>query len=360
MDGGTDLKIAVTADCHLTTRELHPERYEALEDIVEKLSRANISMLIIAGDLFDASGQNYAEFDQVCMSKPGRDIRFVVVPGNHDLDIRQQSFAAENVEIVTEPTVMTPLEGGLRLFLLPYRPEKTMGEFIASSSRDLTRKDWVLVGHGDLAEGFPEPDPAEPGIYMPLTRSDIESYEPARVILGHIHKPLDRAPIHYAGSPCGLDIRETGRRRFLVLDLQSGQVAAKSVETKFIFFNESLVMLPTKNETAYIEQKIVEMIKSWDLGEMEASKARIQLRVRGYTSDKRALLSDIKRHLEGFQYYKGGEPDLSGVSVSEDLNRAEIASQVVQQIEKLDWKPSPDDPTADDILLQALQVIYGE
>ncbi|MCG8605399.1 metallophosphoesterase [bacterium] len=354
------MKIAVTADCHLTTRELHPERYEALEDIVEKISRSDITMLIIAGDLFDASAQNYAEFDQVCQSQAGRQIRFVVVPGNHDLDLRQQSFAAENVEIVTKPTVTAPFNGGLKLFLLPYRPEKTMGEFIASRSVELTKGEWVLVGHGDLAEGFLEPNPSEPGIYMPVTRSDLECYEPARVILGHIHRPMDKGPVYYPGSPCGLDIRETGRRRFLVLDLQSGRVAAKPVETKFIFFNESLVMLPTKNETAYLEQKFAEIIERWNLNEAEISKARIQLRVRGYTSDKRALLSVIKRHLQGFQYYKGGEPDLSGVSVSEDLNRAEIASQVVKQLEKFDWKPKPDDPTADDILLQALHVIYGE
>ena len=47
------MKIAVTADVHLTTREDNPERFNALEDILGSLEGLGIEHLIIAGDLFN-------------------------------------------------------------------------------------------------------------------------------------------------------------------------------------------------------------------------------------------------------------------------------------------------------------------
>ena len=47
------MKIAITADLHLTTKKEHPERFNALKEILEHLRRENVPPLIIAGDLFD-------------------------------------------------------------------------------------------------------------------------------------------------------------------------------------------------------------------------------------------------------------------------------------------------------------------
>ena len=49
------MKIAVTADLHLTSRVRNPERYHALANILEQLADRKIDNLVIAGDLFDAS-----------------------------------------------------------------------------------------------------------------------------------------------------------------------------------------------------------------------------------------------------------------------------------------------------------------
>lgn len=39
------MKIAITADIHLTTKSAHPERYNALEDILRKIEALNIESL---------------------------------------------------------------------------------------------------------------------------------------------------------------------------------------------------------------------------------------------------------------------------------------------------------------------------
>lgn len=353
------MKLAVTADIHLTSRNAHPERYHALENILHQMLADGVNTLIIAGDLFDESSRNYAEFDEFCKTAKHREARFIIVPGNHDAHLTKEFITAENVEICFEPTIRRFGSHGLTFLFLPYRLDKTMGEFIAAKADDLPENDWVLVGHGDWSEGMREPNPSEPGVYMPLTRTDIETYRPAKVILGHIHKPLDKDKVHYVGSPCGLDVTETGRRRFIVLDSETGSLKAAVVEADFIYFNESFVILPLRDESAFMKGQIAARIKQWDLKSHEKPKVRISVRCRGYTSDKTALLNTITEAFQGYRFYKEWEPDLSNVAVSDDLNLAEVANQVRDWIQQLDWQPGPEDPTKEGILLEALHVIYG-
>ena len=59
----------------------------------------------------------------------------------------------------------------------------------------------------------------------------------------------------YVGSPCGLDINETGKRSFLILDTNNLNIIPKTVDTDYIFFNETLIALPTENEFDFIKIK---------------------------------------------------------------------------------------------------------
>ncbi len=353
------MKIAITADLHLTTRSEHAERYAALANILDQMLAARINTLVIAGDLFDASSQNYAEFDQFCKESKYRTIKILILPGNHDARLTNSSLTAENVQIVSEPTIKTFNSAGLKFLLLPYKPEKTIGEFMAAHAQHLPANQWVLISHGDWAEGMRDPNPYEPGVYMPLTRTDIETYKPARALLGHIHKPWDGPRVHYAGSPCGVAIDETGRRRFLILDTETAAVKSQTVASEVIFFNEAFTILPVRDEAAYLKNQIASRIKSWGLEDREYPKVRLQVKVSGYTADKRALLTILKENFRGFTFHRGQEPDLCEVAVAEDINRAEIANQVSSWIEKLDWQPAADHPDKHQILLEALHVIYG-
>ncbi|MBI1810875.1 MAG: metallophosphoesterase, partial [Nitrospirae bacterium] len=160
------MKIAVTADLHLKSREEYLERWNALENIINQMFDEDIKILIIAGDLFNKESQNYSELDEFCKQKKYEQIKFYIIPGNHDSSVSSKYFTADNIEIFNEPKILPLGEPPLYFFFTPYIPDKSMGEIIAKYKDDLSER-WVLIGHGDYLEGSRLPNPYEPGIYMP-------------------------------------------------------------------------------------------------------------------------------------------------------------------------------------------------
>lgn len=352
------MEIAVTADLHLTAKSKHPERFHALEDILKQMLRSKIGILVVAGDLFDEENRNTSEFELLCKDPKYRSIQFHIIPGNHDLRLSAKSFASENITVYSQPELKQFDLMSLPLLFLPFRKEQTMGEALAPFDSQIRRGEWILVGHGDWVEGMNEPNPLEPGVYMPLTRTDIESTQPARAILGHIHKPYDKETVLYPGSPCGLDITETGRRRFLVLDAETGSVKSKPVATDVLFFDEWLITLPVENEEPFVQEKLAVMMKSWKISESEKNRVTIRLKVSGYTTDKSRLMKTICNVCKGMRFYPDDEPDLSEVSVSEDVERAGVAERVRRVIDAMEWPDSPDAPSREAAFLHALRAIY--
>ncbi|MBC7333531.1 MAG: metallophosphoesterase [Actinobacteria bacterium] len=399
------MKIAITADIHLKKKNETPERWNAIYNIVQQMRSENIDTLIIAGDLFDKETQNYSEFDEFCKkesyihstnylnnktksinnqdsednksskgnenqngggenSTNGR-IKFYIIPGNHDPSLRPGFFTSGNIKVITSPSVITSSanhsgKNAIKFFLIPYTPAKSIGEVIAEEKEknNIPSNPWILVGHGDYIAGLREPNPYEPGIYMPLTRNDIDYYNPDRVILGHIHKKMSLGKVYYPGSPCGLDINETGKRSFLIIDTDTLEIIEKNVKTDYIFFNETLIVLPTTNEFDYIKEKISKMIKKWEAEEENIQKIRIRLKVKGFTSDRNKLFNVIKESLKNFSFYNNEEPDLTEVLLFSDPERITIIEKVRDQIEKLEWNEEP--ATKDDILEKALHLVLRE
>jgi DNA repair protein SbcD/Mre11 len=350
--------VAVTADLHLTPRREHPERFLALESILSTMREGDLTDLIIAGDLFDQEIRNVSDFEAVCRDPLHRSIRFHLLPGNHDAGLTQRAFAAENVIVHSAPEIFRPDPASLPVCLMPYRNDQTMGEALSRHAAGFVPGAWILVGHGDWMEGMREPNPHEPGVYMPFTRVDLEGLKPVRVILGHVHKPFDQGVLHFPGSPCGLDVTETGRRRFIVLDTESGFVQFRAIHTGPLFFDESIVALPLEDETAYLSLVLDAMIRRWGLRDSEKDRTQVRLKVSGYTTDKKRLAECIRRALEGIRLIPDGEADLSDVSVSEDIEREAVAGQVRRLIETMDWPTGPDAPGREAAFLHAVRTIY--
>ena len=352
------MKIAVTADLHLTTRKEHPERFNALEDILTQMIAQKIDTLIIAGDLFHESSKNYADFEAVCKDPSHWGIRFLIIPGNHDTGLSNKVLAAENIEVITTPKIKKIGPSERSFLFLPYAANRTMGEAIAGFKDDLKVQEWILIGHGDWVEGMREINPFEPGTYMPLTRTDVENFKPRQVALGHIHKPISHGNLTYPGSPCPMDITETGRRRFLILDSETGAVTSQAVNTDTIYFDESLIVIPVENQEAFIKNAVESMIAGWNIPDEDKSKIKLRLKVSGYATDRTQLRKTLKESLKGISLIDK-EPDISQCSVSEDIQRAEIARRVQLQINELAW-PDDNEPNRDQILLEALGIIYGD
>ena len=90
------MKIAVTADVHLN--EKHNERFDAFKNIVNQVKNKKIKYLIVAGDLFDQDDTNYSYFDEYC--KKNKEIDFLIIPGNHDLNLTQSHFTVTNITVL--------------------------------------------------------------------------------------------------------------------------------------------------------------------------------------------------------------------------------------------------------------------
>ncbi len=350
------MKIAVTADTHLKTKEESPERWNALSDILDKMLSEDITNLIIAGDLFNEESRNYSEFDQFCKNTEyiRNRIKFFIIPGNHDPSISQKDFTSDNIKVFDKTGIIGFGTPPVYFLFVPYQSAKSMGEEVAENINDL-KEPWLLIGHGDYTAGIRNPNPYEPGIYMPLTRNDIEYYKPAKVILGHIHRKLNMGKVHYPGSPCGLDINETGKRSFLTIDTGNFDIIQKNINTDIIFFNETLLSLPTANEFSYMEGKIREMINKWNIDKNDIPKIRLRLKIRGFISDKNKLFKIIKKTLKDFTFYNNEEPDLTEVSVFDDPERTAVVEKMRDEIEKLKWD---DEITSkEDIMEKVLQIV---
>jgi hypothetical protein len=271
--------------------------------------------------------------------------------------LREAAFTAANVEIVSETRV---LEGdALKILLAPYKEGVAAGAEIATFVSQLPEHRWVYIGHGDWTDGFYEPNPLEPGVYMPLTGIDIERFKPSKAILGHIHKPMDGERVSYVGSPCAIAINETGKRRFFVLDTLSQELTARTVATDVIYFDEAFIVVPVADEEAHIRDQIEKRMRSWDLTDEEMTRVVAQVRIMGYSTDKRKLLQYVEGAFKGVRLHND-QADLSGVTVAEDVSLAEIAHRTSEWLERAEWQWEAASPGKEEVLLEALHTIYGE
>ena len=350
------MKIAITADVHMKTKNESPERFNAFENILDQCCEQGINNLVIAGDLFDQEMQNIGEFEALCNKSNFTEIKYHIIPGNHDPNIRQEAFSSQNIHIYSEPT-WVDFDYGWSFLFIPYIRDKAMGELIQDNIKLKTNDKWCLVGHGDWSAGLTSLNPYEPGVFMPITNRDLTIYKPDLVFLGHIHIPIDTEYLYYPGSPCGLDITETDYRRFLVANLETNKLESLRVQTDVIYFIDDLIILPTEDESQFVKNTIQRSIMSWGLDDSDHEKVSIRIRCRGYSSNKAKLLTTIKDSYKQFKF--NSEPDVTEALIANDLERDFLMGKVRERIEVLDWDGNDNVPSNNEILLEALHLIYG-
>jgi len=348
------MKIAVTADLHLTTYGEHPERYNALESILQQLKGQGIDTLIIAGDLFDKNFHNYSEFEGLCRQYPH--VRMYIIRGNHDAEISDEHIAVPNIHVYSIPSAES--FDSMTFLFIPYKEKVSMSEQITACETDIKDKDWVLIGHGDYYGGLKEANPLEPGTFMPLSRENVSMFRPHTVLLGHIHKPLQYENVYYAGSPCGLDLSETGKRRFLVYDTAERKVNSCGLVPDVLYFDESFVIVPAQNETMLLKQEIERRIASWELDQTDHAKVIVRVNASGYAMDRKAVLTTMKEYFDRFRYYHGDGPSIDDLEVGTDYQLNALAERAIQLIDEMQWDFGAEEPDRELVKLEALKAIY--
>ena len=349
------MKIAITADLHLRTKKEHPERYHALDNILTQCIDLGIGELIIAGDLFDKDQPSFSDFEAICKKPAYKEINIKVIPGNHDSALSNQKIALQNLEVIDIPRV-DALAEGWQIMFVPYQADALMGEVIQMLFPEIGSKKWCIVGHGDYIEGVKEINPYEPGIYMPLTRKDVEAFNPDRIFLGHIHQPSPGNRVQYAGSPCALDSSETGHRHFLVFDTQSNQIELPRVDTDRLYFRAALVVFPIANSLELLSDQIQDSIRDWDIRSGDEKKASIKVKVTGYSSDREALERFTRQAFKDFK--NEPEIDIADVQFADDSDRDFIFEKCIHALQ--DNKDGIETQALQPEILSAiLDLVYG-
>lgn len=356
------MKIAITADVHLRTESETPYRYAALENIFQKCLAENVKDVFILGDLFDRDFSNYHDFDRLCFAY--RDLKITVLPGNHDSALTQKSFSSENLRIIEKPLLEN--FGRIQALFIPYDPVLTLDEALQSymTENKLERR-FVLFGHGDWLSSARVINAYEEGVYMPLTRLSLEKFSPLRIFLGHIHQPGPyderKAAVIYPGSPCGLDINETGKRKFLIYDTEDDHVVTRYVNTPVIYFKETLLVLPIDDEEAWVKKKIARMVENWSVTGEDLRKVRLRLQVKGFTKDKGQLSRIIHEEVDkrGMNFHDPQGADLSDLKVVSDDAEVKILllKKMMEKISQTNLERFL--ASADDVLEEAGEIIFG-
>jgi len=318
------MRIAITADFHLREKDETPERYKTLENMLASLERLGIRKLIICGDTFDKGFSNYSDFEKSCGNHP--EIEVLLIPGNHDAQIEQRFFASRQIRVFDKPAVESIDD--FTVVFIPYKEGQTMDMHVAQvkGSACLPEK-WILIGHGEYITKNRVVNPAEPDAYMFISGAAIEEYKPAKVILGHIHKPSEIGRVVYPGSPYPIDVTETGKRRFIIYDSQTNQVEEVAASTDRIYFVESIMIFPGEREVDHALEKIDAAVTKWNLSEDELKRVRLRLHVIGYCTDKPKLEEALRDRLEerGIELYEKDGLDLSDLRVAVELDEEKRA-----------------------------------
>jgi hypothetical protein len=73
------MKVAITADNHLSTKDAHPERFTTFGNILKKCDHLGIDLLIVAGDMFDKIGHSFTEFESIYRDNEPKGLRTIVI-----------------------------------------------------------------------------------------------------------------------------------------------------------------------------------------------------------------------------------------------------------------------------------------
>lgn len=358
------MKIAITADLHLRSRDETPHRYNALENICKYLQENNITDIFIAGDLFDKDFFNYKDFDILCENY--YNVHFTIIPGNHDPNIKKELFSVKNLKVITKPTFEH--KDSMYFLFIPFDASKNMDEVLSDIIRENNLKDrWALIGHGDYITSHSILNSYEEGVYMPLSSFAVNKHNIRRVFLGHIHKPIEFGNVFYPGSPFPIDISETGPRSFLLYNTENDEVKRIFIKTNTIYQDEVIYVYPyeTLEDTLKnLTDKLNNMINRWNLPPEDIKKVKVRIAIKGWLNLVDSPKEKIKEYVEDFlqkhniAIYEKNGLDLSEISDISLIENEKIFlfNEVKKRIETLNL--SNFKTTTQDILQEAMQLIF--
>jgi len=308
-----NVKIVHTADVHLS--QDHPERMEALEEIVDLCEEEKADLLLITGDLFDANVNIEDLKTEVRPLFSENSFQTLVIPGNHDKSaFRQEDYFGEDIEVLQDKPYSQKLLDDVNIVALPYTSE-AFSELIQPLSEAIEEdRENIMMVHCTLAGasgGF-----GDETTYLPVRPSEIVQTGFDYVLAGHIHssatrKTFGETTFAYSGSPVSISSSETGTREVWILETGKG-LETREIDTEY-YIREEKELLPGEEEK--VQDEVEEDLEEKDLG-----KASVEIKLEGFTGEK---VQELSERFE--ETVKGLEP----AEVDVDTLNLESASSIM-------------------------------
>ncbi len=300
-----------TSDLHigkrLADRERLPEQADVLDEIALLCEREHVSVVLIAGDVFDTylpSAEAEEVFYRSLIKLAGKDRAVVIVSGNHDDGVRlaaADGLAAEQgiyifgnaprrfavggsravrpVESGENFLVLEDVRTGERVYLnaLPYPNEARLREDKTDESYSEKMARWIARGEEGYRGGIPHillshlfvaggrTSEGERNIDLGGARAVPVSVLPrdGYIALGHLHRRQTIGNAHYSGSILQYSFDEAGTEKCVLLLETKGDsfgpvreiplhAGKKLVRLECTGVSEALALLP-KYENCFIE-----------------------------------------------------------------------------------------------------------
>ena len=273
------MKFLHTADLHLEdSREL-----DAFGWLINKAEELDVKGIIIAGDLFNSDKDASILRSQIADLVNRTDIRFFVIPGNHDSKSysHEYDYGKNVVQLINTPFELTEYEG-LQICGVPYAETR-----FSTCIRDLQVRPDILIAHGTLYDRsfiFSMLDDIETR-YMPILPAHLENRS-RYVALGHLHARFIETKygdthVVYPGSLTALDTKCTEPRAcsLITIDQHAVKIERVSNDSAPYWVRKTFYVFPG------IEERTLQAIQTF-LDTLDTNTSLPHIAVCGYTAEK--------------------------------------------------------------------------
>ena len=234
-------RLLHTGDLHLA--DDRPERWRALDAVVDAAADRGADALLLAGDLLDRGGDHRALRARVRETLDDAPCPVLLLPGNHDLEAYApgQDWGGP-VRLMLSTPVHSVEVAGLRVVGVPFPRERSSFARIRRHVEErLSEREGpaVLALHGTLVDASAPriqtesqaDEPDDP--YFPVRTGELAGLDVAYVALGHYHRSEVRdaggVTVAYAGSPAPVGPHALGPRTALLVEVEGGGARTEEV-----------------------------------------------------------------------------------------------------------------------------------
>jgi len=285
------MRVLHTADIHL--REYGDERWNVLSNLVDIGKKENIDVFAISGDLFDKETNAENLRSKIREVFSGNGYKVIMIPGNHDESAYKDMYFGEDAVVLTDCEKPFQFEG-VNIWGIPFEEggEQVILEKLSSLKGKLSSENTnIILYHGELLDAFfSRKDFGEEGEvkYMPLRLSYFKDINVDYVLGGHFHSSFDVRTLErkgyfvYPGSPISITRRELGQRKVNLFEVGK---PPKEYLVESPHFQEIVVRFDPFEDKDPM-QKVRSCLDT------AHPKARIILKITGYTDSRQSKLKD--------------------------------------------------------------------